>query len=182
MESLFNIIIKKLFKKETAKKGLNISSYLLLDYFFDFVLYYIMIRQFGPVVGGGSVMLLGLIIDLVILHLYDKSGKDHFGLEDLKNLRDYDGNNRWRIWISKTLKKGDLVAMVILAFYSNPCLTTIYMRPKDEKRRKMNWKDSLIFSFSVFIEISWIIIVYGFVLLEGLIRRLFDYINMILFS
>lgn len=182
MESLFNIIIKKLFRKENAKKGLNISSYLLLDYFFDFVLYYIMIRQFGPVVGGGTVMLLGLTIDLIILHIYDKSGKDHFGLEDLKNLRDYHGNNRWRVWISKILKKGNLLAMAVLAFYSNPCLTTIYMRPKDEKRRKMNLKDAMVFSFSALIEISWIIIVYGFVLLEKIIRQVFENINVLLFS
>src|SRR5690606_19504648 len=137
--------------------SLSTGTYLLIDYFFDFFLYYFAIRQFGPFIGGGSVLILGIIIDLFVLHLYDSGQKDIFGFEEIKKLRDYDGNNKCRKLISKSLKKGNFFAMFILAFYSNPCLTTIYMRPANEKRRGMNLKDSLIFSLSFLVDIGWIV-------------------------
>jgi len=156
--------------KKTALWSLSTGTYLFVDYFFDFFLYYIAIRQFGPFVGGGSVLLLGICIDLYILYLYDKSEKDIFGFEEIKKLRDYEGENKWRIFVSTTLKRGNILAMLLLATYSNPCLTTIYMRPSNQKRRRINSRDFLVFLTSFFVDIIWIVVVYGFVEIESLIR------------
>ncbi len=160
--------------------SLSTGSYLFVDYFFDFFLYFIAIRQFGPIVGGGAVLFLGIAIDLYVLHLYDKSDRDMFGFEEIKKLRDYDGVNPWRLFISRTLKKGNIIAMFILAFYSNPCLTTIYMRPAGEKRRSMNIKDWVVFLVSFFVDIGWIFIVYGFVLIEKIISSTIVKLNVLI--
>lgn len=160
-----------------AKKGKNIAlwslstgTYLFIDYFFDFFLYYFAIRTFGPLYGGGGVLLLGICIDLLVLYMYDRGSNDLFGFEEIKKIRDYTGENKWRNFLSKSLKRTNFLAMCILAFYSNPCLTTIYMRPAGEKRRNMNLRDLSIFIFSFFVDVFWILIVYSFVKLEYIIR------------
>jgi hypothetical protein len=159
--------------KQVALWSLSTGSYLAVDYFFDFFIYFWAVSQFGPLAGGGSVLMIGMIIDLVVLHLYDKGQYDLFGFEELKKLRDYDGANRWRIRLAGVLKKTNLFTVLVLAFYSNPCLATIYMRPKDEKKRPMNLQDWMVFLVSFVVDTIWILIVYGFVQLVPYIEQFF---------
>ena len=158
MDSLLNWVAGTNRVGKAAVNGMFISSYLVLDYVFDFVLYYVAIRFFGPVIGGGTVMIVGMCIV--------------FGIEDLKQLRDYEGTSSFRIHLSKLMKKGNLLSLAIIAFYSNPCLATIYMRPHGHARRSMNVHDYLVFLFSAGIEIVWIAFVYGAVLVETEITKI----------
>lgn len=159
--------------KQVALWSLSTGSYLAVDYFFDFFIYFWAVAQFGPLVGGGTVLMIGMIIDLVVLRLYDRGQYDLFGFEELKKLRDYDGTNIWRIKIAKILQKANLFTVIVLAFYSNPCLATIYMRPRDEKKRPMNLQDWMVFLVSFFVDIAWILVVYGFVQLVPFINNFF---------
>ena len=172
MDSLLNWVAGTNRVGKAAVNGMFISSYLVLDYVFDFVLYYVAIRFFGPVIGGGTVMIVGMCIDFAMLRLYDAHKKDVFGIEDLKQLRDYEGTSSFRIHLSKLMRKGNLLSLAIIAFYSNPCLATIYMRPHGHARRSMNVHDYLVFLFSAGIEIVWIAFVYGAVLVETEITKI----------
>jgi hypothetical protein len=158
--------------KQVALWSLSTGSYLAVDYFFDFIIYFWAIAQFGPFIGGGSVLIVGIVIDLVVLHLYNRGQYDLFGFEELKKLRDYSGSDSWRIKIAKILKEANLLTVIALAFYSNPCLATIYMRPSDVKRRPMNLHDWMVFLVSFFVDVVWIVIVYGFVQLVPLVEQL----------
>lgn len=166
MDSLFNRLLARFPRIKLLVNGTSIGSYLLLDYFFDFVLYYAAIRFFGPVLGGGTVALVGMLIDLSVLRAYDAYGRDVFGLEDLKAIREYNGDSAWRRSLAHIVRRGNLLAVAVIAFYSNPCLATIYMRPQHEKRRTMNMRDWSVFLLSACIEVVWIVFVYGFVLIE----------------
>lgn len=160
------------------KKINNVGWYVALDYFFDFPLYYFMVRRFGLVWGGGSTVLLGLIIDLAMFKWYSDKGQDIFGLERIKEYRDYAGDSKRRLWISKCMKKSDFFAMCVIAFFSNPCLTLIYVRRRHEAdRKKMNLKDYLVFCFSMFIEAVWAGVIYGAVLIERFaLHPMIDYV------
>lgn len=173
MDSLLNRFLSRFPRIKLFVNGASIGSYLLIDYFFDFVLYYAAIRFFGPVTGGGTVAILGMLIDLFVLRAYDRYGRDVFGLEDLKAIRDYAGTQRWRRSLARVVKRGNFFAVAVIAFYSNPCLATIYMRPQGEKRRTMNLRDWSVFLLSACIEIFWIVFVYGFVLLEKELTSVF---------
>ncbi len=149
------------------KKINNVGWYVALDYFFDFPLYYFMVRQFGLLAGGASTVALGMMIDLAMFRWYSSKGEDVFGLEKIKEYRDYSGDNKRRLWLSKWMKKSDFFAMCVIAFFSNPCLTLIYVRRQHEADRKgMNLKDYLVFGFSMLIEVLWALIIYGAVLVE----------------
>lgn len=166
MDSLLNWLLARFRIIKVLANGVSVGTYLIVDYFFDFVLYYLAIRFFGPIVGGGTVAIAGILIDLAVLRAYDRYGKDVFGLEDLKSLREYEGESAFRHRLALVVRKGNLLAVAVIAFYSNPCLATIYMRPKNERRRNMNVRDWSVFAVSACIEIFWIAFVYGFVLLE----------------
>lgn len=166
MDSLLNWFLARFIVFKILFNGISVGSYLLIDYFFDFVLYYLAIRFFGPIIGGGTVALIGILIDLMILRAYDTYGKDVFGLEDIKSIRDYEGESLFRKRLASIVRKGNLLTVAVIAFYSNPCLATIYMRPRNERRRSMNIRDWSVFLVSACIEIFWIAFVYGFVLIE----------------
>lgn len=173
MDSLLNAFLGRFRIFKLIANSVSVGSYILVDYFFDFILYYVAIRFFGPVIGGGSVALVGILIDLAVLRAYDAYGKDVFGLEDIKSIRDYDGESTLRQYIARTVQKSNVFAVALIAFYSNPCLATIYMRPKSERRRSMNARDWSVFGLSACIEIFWIAFIYGFVLIEKEITNLF---------
>lgn len=181
MFPIFEWIVSRVFRNPIAKKSayaaINSATYVSIDYFFDFILYYFAIRQFGAVVGGGGVMILGIGIDYLMLKRYlsrnEIKDDDWFGLEEVKKLRDYEGNGKIRRYISELLKKGNYAALFIVAFYSNPCLATIYSRPSHRKHAKMNRRDWLVFSASLVIEILWIVIISGAVAFERLLRLKF---------
>lgn len=160
------------------RKISNVGLYVALDYFFDFPLYYFMVRQFGLVIGGGVTTLFGLLIDLAIFRWYASKGEDAFGLEKIKEYKEYSGLSKKRLWIAKWMKRSEFFTMCVIAFFSNPCLTLIYVRRRNEAdRKRMNLKDWLVFGFSMAIELIWALIIWGAVWIErSVLQPLWSYL------
>jgi len=95
---------------------------------FDYLLYPFVIWQLGPFVGGGIMALASLIICLLTLWFYDWSKRDWLGIEAIKGLREPGETKGLRKLFARALQAGDLPAFFALSIYTDPFITTAYMR------------------------------------------------------
>ncbi len=98
-----------------------------LTYGFDYVLYPLAIWKLGPWVGGGLMAGASLVICLFLLWFYDWSGRDWLGIEAVKSLREAGGGPLRKI-LARVLQWGDVPAFLALSIYTDPFITTAYMR------------------------------------------------------
>lgn len=100
----------------------------LFVYGFDYVLYPFVIWKLGLVTGGGVMAILSLIACLLTLWFYNWSKRDWLGIEQLKQVRDFEGATGWRRKLAEIVKRGDWVALIVLSWYSDPFITVVWMR------------------------------------------------------
>ncbi len=100
----------------------------LTVYGFDYGLYPFVIWQLGPLVGGGIMALASLVICLLTLWFYDWSKRDWLGIEAIKDLREPGETKGLRKLFARALQAGDIPAFLALSIYTDPFITTAYMR------------------------------------------------------
>jgi hypothetical protein len=100
----------------------------LLTYGFDYALYPFVIWKLGAVGGGGIMALASLVICLLCLWFYDWSKRDWLGIEAVKELREPGEAKGLRKLLVRILQWGDLPAFFALSVYTDPFITTAYMR------------------------------------------------------
>ena len=120
---------------------------------FDYILYPYVIWNYGLTKGGVLMAVLSLLICLLMLWFYDWSKRDWLGIEAVKQLRDGEAKPRWRRLLAWALAKGDMAACVGLSLYSDPFITTAYLRRG--AFQGMTWRDWRIFFASWFIANVW---------------------------
>ena len=139
--------------------GTGHSISFLVNNLFDYVLYVPVVAYFGPIKGCGIMIALSILINLILLKVYDWTGKDWLGLESLKkgkeNLNSLSG------WMGNLLKAGDGIAFIALSFY-DPLFTVIYMRKPENVYKGLSKRDWVIFGFAtVLSNIGWTTLVFG---------------------
>lgn len=129
---------------------------------FDYILYPFMIWKYGLVIGGGIMSILSLIANYFTIIIYDKTKKDWFGIEWIKELKEYSGTSRYLRTLSWILNRGKIIVMILLSVYTNPFTTTAYMRKGVNKFNGIDGKGWVIFFTSWFIaNLEWMLMVFA---------------------
>ncbi|MEX1117308.1 MAG: formyltransferase family protein [Terrimicrobiaceae bacterium] len=95
---------------------------------FDYILYPFVIWKLGPLLGGGIMALASLVICLLTLWFYDWSKRDWLGIEAIKELQEPGEAKGLRKLFARALKAGNIPAFLALSIYTDPFITTAYMR------------------------------------------------------
>jgi len=128
---------------------------------FDYALYPFVIWECGLLKGGAIMALLSLIVCYATLVIYNLTKKDWFGIELVKELREYKGERRVFRAMSWMLNKGQLVSFLFLSLKFDPFTTAVYMRQGANKFSAMDCRSWQIFFASWFIgNLSWIVVVF----------------------
>lgn len=131
-----------------------------LDYMFDYVLYPAAIWNLGAFLGGGVMAVASLAICLCCLRLYDWSKRDWLGIEAIKSLRTDPSRAGTWMPLARLLRMGTIPAFLGLSIYTDPFITTAYMR--SGAFNGMSKRDWSIFIGSWLIgNLEWILIVSG---------------------
>ncbi len=126
------------------------------EFIFDYTLYPAVIAWLGAV-GGGLVMTASsaLVCYLYVL-FYDWAKKDWLGLELLKGVRDgEEQQGRVARLIQRAAQKGNWLAFLTLSCFTDPFVTTVYMRHGAEAYNGLSPRDWKIFWASVVVANLW---------------------------
>ena len=94
--------------------------------------------------GGLAIMLpLSVVLNIGLIKLYDKTGKDWLGFEALKEGKDSAVSDAPG-WLQKVIKSSYILSTTIILFY-DPLLATIYLRKREQAHKGMSSRDWLIF-------------------------------------
>ncbi len=143
------------------------------EYLFDWLLYGTVVAYFtttfGPIWGSLTAFAimapLSALVCIGYIKLYDWLGKDLFGFEAAKSLRDeLTGSGFLKSIVRKMLSLGDAPAFIALSLYGDPFMTTIYLRKGTERYDGMSKREWHIFFGSVFFSngywtLRWTVIV-----------------------
>lgn len=132
----------------------------MINNWFDYLLYIPVIAYFGPIWGCGIMIMLSVVLNLILIKVYDKTGKDWLGFEALK-----EGKEKFSfslpIWVRKLISIGDTGAFIGLALY-DPFLATIYLRKRENAHKGLTNRDWRIFvSATLLSNVGWTGLVYG---------------------
>jgi len=128
---------------------------------FDYALYPFVIWKCGLLRGGAIMALLSLIACCTILFFYERTKKDWFGIELVKELREYKGKVKIFGIVSWILKKGQFASFLFLSLKFDPFTTVTYMRQGANEFLVMDCKSWKIFFASWLVgNLSWIAVVF----------------------
>jgi hypothetical protein len=129
------------YKERVAELAIGYSANSLLSVLFDWVLYPAVIYWLGIFKGGVTMTLLSMLACLAMMKFYDWSKRDWLGIEAIKGLREYGGNNRLGKLMARILTKGDIVVFLFLSINLDPFITTTYMRRGRNQYNGMGKRD-----------------------------------------
>ncbi len=138
-----------IFNKSVLEKILGYAGCTTISFIIDDIFWPAAVIFFGSIMGGIIMTAIALIINLILIWLYDYLKKDLFGFENLKLLRESSGKGFWIWLIKKAFKIGRIPAFIVLSYY-DPFLAVIYMR-KDAHCFSMRLKDWIYFIISMLI-------------------------------
>ncbi|MEI6400082.1 MAG: hypothetical protein WCO58_01000 [bacterium] len=124
-------------------------------YVFDYAMYPFAIYLCGFWVGFIVMFFASLLLNFLLIKLYDWTKKDVFGFEFLKDIKDNPGGHKF---IRKIISLGKIPAFIILSIY-DPFLATIFVRKskKFDGMTKTDWQNLLISGFIG--NIAWSLII-----------------------
>ncbi len=126
------------------------------EFFFDYMLYPAVIAWLGAIVGGLALTVLSASVCYLYILFYDWSKKDWLGLELLKEMRD-GGEHHGHIarFIQRIARKSDWLAFLVFSCYTDPFMTTVYMRKGVGAYDGLSRRDWKIFWASVLVANLW---------------------------
>jgi hypothetical protein len=146
-----------------ATLGLGVAFNLGFSYFFFYVAYPFIIWKLGLMEGGITMTFFSLTLSYIGISFYDRSGRDWFGIEAIKEkLGGLEGKGWIGRLIARQVKRGGPLTLVILSIKFDPFVTTVYLRDGQRKFGGLSWRDWIIFFSSAAIGNGyWIFIMSG---------------------
>jgi hypothetical protein len=147
-------------KKKIATIAIGQTFNQTFDWLFNYPLYLFVVEKLGLVQGYVVMAFASFLVCLIFIQFYDWLKVDWLGIEVAKEVRDFGPE-----WIKKlnpeskiakilwwpfskiifiilwALKKGGLVAFMALSIYTDPFITTVYMRKGRHEYNGLNRKD-----------------------------------------
>lgn len=148
--------------------GLTVKD--LTDRAFDYLLYPFVIYKLGILKGGLVMTCLACAANLLTLWFYDWSKRDWLGIETIKGMKGYCGENRLGRITAWILRRSDPVVLIFLSIKEDAFITLIYLRHGSHQYNGMAKRDWVIFLSSLVIaNIYWTLAAYmGISLVEWL--------------
>jgi len=105
-----------------------------------------------------------------LILFYDWSKQDWLGIETLKELREFQGENRVGNFVSWIMKQSEPIVLIFLSIKFDPFIATVYMRKGSFNG--MNRQDWKIFIISLVVgDVYWVSTVFvGVSLFEWLLK------------
>ena len=164
-------------KKRISTWCIGILTNQIIDYAFDFILYPFIIWQFGLVYGFIIMVPLSFVACYLTILLYDWLKRDWLTIETIKEIKEYEGNNRAFRFLSKILRKSDMLACCVLSIKYDPFITSIYMRHGAHTYDGMSRRDWKIFITSLLIgNAYWSIVTFAGVSIIMNFKQIWDYL------
>jgi len=139
--------------------GLTIKK--LLELAFDYGLYPFVLAWLGYVWGGLVMTVAAVIINILIIRVYDLTKVDWLLIEEVKAIRE--GKNvegelpKLFKWLSPFLRKGDVIAFFVLCI-DDPVTATLYLRKGSHAYNGLDRNEWIIFACAnVVSNLYWII-------------------------
>ena len=110
---------------------------------FDYLLYPFVIYTLGILKGGVVMALLSCAASIITIKVYDFLKRDWLGIEAVKELKTYRGDNRIRRITAWIMRKSDPVVFMFLSVKFDPFITTAYLRKG--RYSGLTGKDALVF-------------------------------------
>ncbi len=120
MKKIINNVFKKIV---TFFASLGVVG--VIAYLFDYPLYFFVIRSLGLTYGFITMFFASLVLNFILIIFYDKTKKDIFGFEKLKELKGKVTEKKG--FFSVIVKAGSAVTFVSLSVY-DPFLATLWFR------------------------------------------------------
>jgi len=126
------------------------------EFIFDYTMYPAVIALLGAVTGGLVMTAFSALMCWLYIRFYDWSKKDWLGLELLKKVRDGEENGgRVARFVRRIARKGDGAAFFALSVYTDPFVTTVYLRKGTKQYNGLSRRDWDIFWASVLVANLW---------------------------
>lgn len=122
--------------------GIGILATQTAGYAFDYALYPIVTYHYGLWKSALILFLLALLLNYLLVLVYDFFKKDLFGFEEIKRLKDVRVPKTWKEkLLQKVACSGEIPTFILLSFW-DPFLGTLYKRKSrdfDGFKRKDYW-------------------------------------------
>lgn len=174
-------------RKKIALIGAGHIFNQLFDWTFNYPLYMWVVGALGPVKGFVAMATISFLTCLIFIVVYDRMKVDWLGIEVAKEAAEYGpafirkmsaksriGRVLW--WpfsriilvILWAINKGGFIAFGVLSMYTDPFITTVYMRRGHGQYGGLSRRDWLIFLASTAVGNAWWTI-RTFAILEGIL-------------
>jgi hypothetical protein len=131
------------------------TTFTVINYSFDFVLYPFALYKLGVVVGFFTMMLLSFLFCWGYFIIYDYLKRDFLGIEYSKEKMNDIINNQNRVGIKlvivKILRKSNVILFIFLSIYFNPFVAVAFNRKGNFAYNGLSARDWRLFILSVII-------------------------------
>ena len=131
------------------------TTFTVINYSFDFVLYPFALYKLGVVVGFFTMMLLSFLFFWGYFIIYDYLKRDFLGIEYSKEKMNDIINNQNRVGIKlvivKILRKSNVILFIFLSIYFNPFVAVAFNRKGNFAYNGLSARDWRLFILSVII-------------------------------
>lgn len=148
----------------------------VVNHWFDYLLYPIVLAWLGTLYGGIALILLAGVINIGLIRAYDWSKTDWFLIEKIKSLIEQneqgsvEGMSRWFAWLLRHTRQRPVLVFFVLCI-DDPITVTLYFREGSYQFNGMNRKDWWIFlAANVVSNLYWI---FGWVAIIEVFRWIF---------
>jgi hypothetical protein len=137
------------YKVRVATWGVGLVASKLFAIAFDYGLYPLVMWKFGLLYGFIIMAPISFVTCYLSILFYDWLKKDWLTVETIKEIKEYEGNNRAIRFFSTILKKSEIFAIFILSVKYDPFITVIFLRHgayKYDGMSRRDWRNFLLSS------------------------------------
>lgn len=150
-------------KKDAPIFAMGVAIRWIVNHWFDYLLYPVVLAWLGSVNGGLALIVLGGVVNILLIRAYDWSKTDWFLIEKIKNVGeqteggDIEGVPRWFAWLLRHTRKRPTLMFFVLCI-DDPITVTLYFRQGSYQFNGMSRKDWYIFlAANVVSNLYWIV-------------------------
>lgn len=136
-------------RQRLAQVGTGHLLYASFNWFFDNILYILVVYHLGLLVGGLIMTALSLLLSVATLLVYERMRIDWVGAGSLARLSEVQNPSGWQRLVLWAMGRGKVAIFIALCVFQDPFITTAYFR--QGRFDGFNGRDWRIFFASVLV-------------------------------
>lgn len=146
------------FIKKASRVAVGLGGMRLINFLFDYVLYVYVVYKVGMVYGFLIMAPTATLICVYMIKAYDWSKTDWLLIEDLKSVRESTNNHGFKRILGLFLRKSEGLALIALSIWTDPFITTLYMRKGSHQYNGMSRRDwKIFFASAIVANLFWVL-------------------------